>query len=441
MFSPCLPPEGEKGKKTLGQAVDDAMRAIERETPQLSGVLPKTLPGLQRPTCSRPSPSCSTVYLDKPMRNHTLMQTIARANRVYPGKEAGVIVDYANVFASLERALALYGTAGAARSPVQNKDALVDELRAALTLLDAFCAGVGVSLDAIEKAPSALDRLTRVAAAKDALIAPDERRKGFLGQARFAERIHAALKPHKRASEFALRMATVTTLGEEIRAETAPAKADVGEVLRRIGEVLDRSIEGAAIDAAAPPLDLSRLDMAALAKRFEASPTKHLDLARLQAAIRAQLDRLIAQNPTRASLREKFETLIASYNAGSGQIELLFQALLELSRGLTEEETRHAREQLTEAELTVFDLLTRPGPDLTTEERDEVKKVTRQLLARLRAIFTVDWQKTAQSPARIQDAIEEALDDGLPRAYTPDLFKAKAGAVFQHVYEQYGWAA
>ncbi len=181
--------------------------------------------------------------------------------------------------------------------------------------------------------------------------------------------------------------------------------------------------------------------MVALAKRFEASPTKHLDLARLQAAIRAQLDRLIAQNPTRASLREKFEALIASYNAGSGQIELLFQALVELSRSLTEEETRHAREQLTEAELVVFDLLTRPGPDLTTEERDDVKKVTRQLLARLRAVFTVDWQKTAQSRARIQDAIEEALDDGLPRAYTPDVFKAKAGAVFQHVYEEYGRAA
>jgi hypothetical protein len=55
------------------------------------------------------APSCSTVYLDKPMRNHMLMQTIARANRVFPGKHSGVIVDYANVFASLEKALAIYG--------------------------------------------------------------------------------------------------------------------------------------------------------------------------------------------------------------------------------------------------------------------------------------------------------------------------------------------
>lgn len=72
------------------------------------------------------APSCSTVYLDKPMRNHTLMQTIARANRVYPGKSSGVIVDYANVFASLEKALSIYGTAGGSQTPVRDKDNLVD---------------------------------------------------------------------------------------------------------------------------------------------------------------------------------------------------------------------------------------------------------------------------------------------------------------------------
>jgi type I restriction enzyme, R subunit len=68
-------------------------------------------------------------------------------------------------------------------------------------------------------------------------------------------------------------------------------------------------------------------------------------------------------------------------------------------------------------------------------------RVYPELLARLRSIFTVDWQKTALSRARVRDAIEEALDEGLPRAYTPDVFKAKAGVVFQHIYERYGLAA
>ena len=75
------------------------------------------------------APSCSTIYLDKPMRNHTLMQTIARANRVFPGKHSGVIVDYANVFASLEKALAIYGAGKDGKSPVKDKQQLVEELR------------------------------------------------------------------------------------------------------------------------------------------------------------------------------------------------------------------------------------------------------------------------------------------------------------------------
>jgi type I restriction enzyme R subunit len=99
------------------------------------------------------------------------------------------------------------------------------------------------------------------------------------------------------------------------------------------------------------------------------------------------------------------------------------------------------REQLTDEELVVFDLLTRPGPELSTEERNEVKKVATKLLAKLRGILTIDWQRTTQARARVRDAIEEALDEGLPRAYTPDVFKTKAGVIFQHVYERYGRAA
>lgn len=85
----------------------------------------------------------------------------------------------------------------------------------------------------------------------------------------------------------------------------------------------------------------------------------------------------------------------------------------------------------------VFDLLTRPGPDLTTAERDEVKKVAQRLLTRLNEILTLDWQNTTQSRARVRDLIEEALDVGLPRAYTPEVFKSKAGVVFQHIYERF----
>jgi type I restriction enzyme R subunit len=99
------------------------------------------------------APSCSTVYLDKPMRNHTLMQTIARANRVFPGKHSGVIVDYASVFASLEKALAIYGAGRDGKTPVKDKNKLVDELRKAVDAAGLFCSDKGVLLTAIEQLP------------------------------------------------------------------------------------------------------------------------------------------------------------------------------------------------------------------------------------------------------------------------------------------------
>lgn len=133
--------------------------------------------------------------------------------------------------------------------------------------------------------------------------------------------------------------------------------------------------------------------------------------------------------------------MIAEYNTGAMQIDQLFAQLLELSRSLSDEEQRHVRENLTESELVVFDLLTRPGPELSLAERDEVKKVVKRLLARLQTLLSVEWQATNQGRARVKSAIEDELDQGLPRAYTPELYQAKAGAVFQHVYETKGRSA
>ncbi len=85
----------------------------------------------------------------------------------------------------------------------------------------------------------------------------------------------------------------------------------------------------------------------------------------------------------------------------------------------------------------MFDLLTRPGPDLSTEERGEVKKVARQLLEKVKATVVLDWRQKAQPRARVRLTIEDTLDDGLPRVYTPELFEQKVSVLFEHVYESY----
>ena len=94
------------------------------------------------------------------------------------------------------------------------------------------------------------------------------------------------------------------------------------------------------------------------------------------------------------------------------------------------------REHLREEELTVFDILTRPGPDLSEEEREEVTKVARQLLERLNALLVLGWRQKVQSRAKVRIEIEDTLES-LPRAYTEGLFKSKSAALFEHVYEAY----
>jgi type I restriction enzyme R subunit len=383
------------------------------------------------------APSCSTVYLDKPMRNHTLMQTIARANRVFPGKHSGVIVDYANVFASLEKALAIYGAGKGGANPVKDKQELVAELRRAVEAATVFCAGHGVALAAIEQLPAgSFERLQLVDDAVNALIAPDTLRREFFAHERYVTTLYNAVKPDPAAVEFTGRVSCLAAIAEAIRAKLNPNPADITHVMGQIAQLLDVSITGAEIAAEGPPpLDLSRIDFEALSQRFKKSKTKNTDLEVLKAAIRAQLDKLIRINRTRADYLDKFEELIEAYNNGSRSIEELFEELLKLSRSLSEEQKRHVRENLSEDELTIFDLLTRPDPALTDEERAEVKKVARLLHDRLKDVLTLDWRQKASARASVLTAIKDTLDEGLPRAYTPEIYEKKCSTLFEHVYE------
>ena len=385
------------------------------------------------------APSCSTVYLDKPMRNHTLMQTIARANRVFPGKHSGVIVDYANVFASLEKALAIYGAGKGGANPVKDKAQLVAALREAVAAATAFCAAHGVELAAMEALPQGgLERLGAIANAINALIGPESLRREFFGHEKVVGTIYRAVKPDPAAIEFSGRVASIAMLAGAIRAKLSPNPPDIATILKQVGELLDDSITGLTIREGGPPaIDLSKINFEALAERFKASKHKNTDLEALKAAIAVKLYRLVQLNRTRADFAEKFEALIESYNSGSRNIEQLFVELLQLSNSLDDEQERHVRENLSEEELVIFDILTRPAPELTTEERDEVKKVAKELLGRLKELLVINWRQKSAARSKLRLAIESTLDAGLPRAYSAELYRKKCADLFEHVFESY----
>ncbi|HWI57739.1 MAG TPA: type I restriction enzyme endonuclease domain-containing protein [Bacillota bacterium] len=104
---------------------------------------------------------------------------------------------------------------------------------------------------------------------------------------------------------------------------------------------------------------------------------------------------------------------------------------------MTEEEQRHVRENMSEEELVIFDILTRPAPELTPAEREELKKVAKQLLQKLKSLLVLDWRKRQSSRAKVEDTIKDLLDATLPRAYTPELYRQKCSGVFEHFNESY----
>ena len=221
-------------------------------------------------------PTCSTMYLDKPMKNHTLMQTIARANRRAAGKTSGVVVDYVGVFQNLQKALAIYATRGAEWTPINNKDELVTELQKALAEAQAFCAGVGVNVEAIFAAEK-LGRLTLISQAVEALVAPDERRRGFFRVASLATRAYKALLPDDHAAPYLKVVATLHVLVEALRGKLGPV--DISAVSAKIEALLDEKIEGVAItapiiegDEAGGRVDLSTIDFEKLATMFGQRP-------------------------------------------------------------------------------------------------------------------------------------------------------------------------
>ncbi len=387
-------------------------------------------------------PSCSTLYLDKPMRNHTLMQTIARANRVYPGKVSGLIVDYAGVFRNLERALAIYGPGGGGDKPVEDKAALVAALRQALEEMRGLCGENGVSLEGIRSAEG-FARVGLLDDAVEALVASEEIKRRYLDMANTVQRLYKAVLPDPAARGFAAEISPILVIADKIRALTPPA--DISLVMQQVEGLLDLSIaaEGYVIHEAGAPyrddhtIDLSAVDFEKLAEKFKVGHKRTMN-EKLKGTVTQKLIAMVRLNRTRMDYMERFQAMIDAYNAGSLNAEEFFQQLIAFAQSLNEEEQRGVGEQLNEEELALFDILTKPRIEMSDKDREKVKATAKELLSTLKAgKLAIDWRKRQQARADVQVTIRELLDAGLPEAYTPELYEQKTTAVFQHVYDAY----
>ncbi|MCX5909137.1 MAG: DUF3387 domain-containing protein, partial [Deltaproteobacteria bacterium] len=182
--------------------------------------------------------------------------------------------------------------------------------------------------------------------------------------------------------------------------------------------------------------DLSKIDFEALRKKFETG-RKRMEAERLRGLLNAELLRMYKLNRTRIDYLEKFQKMIDDYNAGSINIEEFFKRLVDFAQGLKEEEKRGIAENLSEEELALFDLLTKPEMKLTKKQEQEVKKVAKELLETLkREKLVLDWRKRQHTRAMVRLCIEQVLDK-LPDVFAKDIWQKKCDQTYQHVYDSY----
>ena len=387
-------------------------------------------------------PSCSTIYLDKPMRNHTLMQTIARVNRVHRDKVNGLIVDYIGVFKNLQKALAIYGKPSGGDGgdqPVQDKQELVKLLREVMGQAEQFCKDKRIEMNNILSAEG-YDRIKLLGDAVEAILVNDDSKKEFITLSRDVNRLYKAILPDPVAGEFNAKRTLLFILAEKIRSLAPPA--DISKVQQDVEDVLDSSIVSEGSESYIirwqkqdERIDLSKIDFDGLKEHFGKNKKRRYTES-LKNEIKNKLLGMMEKNKTRTDFYEKFMKMIEEYNAGSKNVDALLRELMEFAKALNEEEKRAAKENLTEEELTIFDLLMKPAVKLTKKEEMRVKKVAKELLKKLRSELCLDWRKKNQAKESVKLSIEETLDE-LPDAFGKDLFDQKCNVVFQHVYESY----
>lgn len=395
-------------------------------------------------------PSLSTLYLDKPLKAHTLMQAIARANRVNEGKNNGLVVDYCGILKNLRKALATFagqadnghGGDGGEQDPTKPEEELLADLEEAIALVRAFLTERGASLEDIIK-KTGFERNAAILAAKEAANENDETRKRFEVMCREVFKKFKACLNIRGINEHRKEYDAVNIIYKSLQQDRE--QADITDIMRQLHQVIDEAIEtttdGEVDDR--PPFDISEIDFERLRKEFERSPVKRTTVQNLKQAIEQRLQRLLEQNPLRTDFQSHYEEIVADYNREKDRltIEQTFEALLKLVQELDEEESRAVREGLDEESLALFDLLKKPDLSVSTIKR--IKKIAVELLETLKAEkLKIDhWRDKEATRDAVRIAIRNFLlkeDTGLPvDSYTDDEVTVKSEDVFRHVYRAY----
>ena len=394
-------------------------------------------------------PSLSTLYLDKPMKAHTLMQAIARANRVNEGKNNGLVVDYCGILKHLREALATFagthtGPQGEDRQldPTRPREDLLEDLAEAILLARNFLDDRDAPVSSIQDA-SGFGRIAAITACKDAVNENDESRKRFEVMCREVFKKFKAAHSMDGIEKHRADRDAIDIVYKRLRKDRE--KADISEVLGSLHGIVDEAIETRQNEARqrSKPYDISKIDFERLKEEFSRSRTQRTSVQNLRHAVEQRVRRLLHQNPLRTDLQQRYEQIVTDYNREKDRvtIEETFEALLALVETLDDETHRAMREGLNEESLAVYDLLRKP--DLAKSDMDRIKRIAVELLQTLKAekLRVDQWREKEATRDAVKSAIYDFLYSdatGLPvQAYEEEEVTACTEMVYRHVYRAY----
>ena len=397
----------------------------------------------------------STLYLDKPMKGHTLMQAIARANRVYPGKEAGIIVDYVNVFKYMKKALTDYATGDdGAEFPAKDIDQLIEYIDSTIGEADFFLSSLNIDLNAIIAYSNTLDKLDALRSAYDTIIAKDDDKEKFKVILNILMNLYEASKPEIFEKNWCNdKFEPLVYLHKFLHHTIDDQK--VANARHRMSQILDGSVRasqnigedsGQIMIKGTKAIDLSKVNIEELRQEIKTAKYKSIEINDLKEFIEKAIKQMLSKNCTRIRFSERFKGIIDSYNAGGTENEEYYEELVKLLEELQRENERAYTEGLIDEELEIYDLLI-AGKTLSQEDEKTVKLSAKNLYTKLMdnrsSLLVIDWYKDEQPRAKLKYEVELSLNNDLPDSYDKTAFDSKVSLLMNHFIDMavqgYGW--
>lgn len=387
--------------------------------------------------------SLATVYLDKPLKAHTLMQTIARANRVYEGKSNGLIVDYIGVVKALRKALADYtnGTGGklSKADPMLDKEELFKKITDTISAIIYFMAEHGFDLKKLVSATD-FEKMALLKNAADAMCAADEIKKRFEIQARELFRMFKYVEKNELSAEeykYKNAISEIYNLLQEKRKH-----ADNSELMSQINGIVSEYITVSKAEGMeeSKKFDISNIDFDRLRKEFEQVRNRNLFMKDLQSLVEQRLEKMLKVNPFRINYYERYQEIIEEYNSDNKKdaIAVIFENLMKLVNELDDEQKRYIREGFkSDEELTIFELLVKDS--LSKRDIKKVKKLAQTMLAKIKEqIHELDhWRDKEHTRSIVSVMIRDLLWDGLPKSYDDTSVSDYRERIYEYVYSNY----